>query len=240
MVEALCEFLFEGEWNWIIPGRLSERLETEYPERREVKSGDSTRIQLLAPEITRGVQIGENWLGVHRMQPYEDWTQFKTQIKNTLALYREIAAPEKLRDVNLYFRYQIQLPPQGAPLPLAQLLPQFPADTSLGYKHWMSWNQTITVDRREKRGIAALESGAFFDPSRIPPRFFVVDVQRGVGVGVSLNLQFGFNDEKNLEWGELSDWLETAHEELKYLWAHSVSDSMQEFMGENGGINDNS
>lgn len=236
MVEALCEFFFEGEWDWTIPGRFYAQVAADYPEQQEkqvarlrvgeseAEVGGADRIILLNLDHSRAVQIGKNWLGVHRMPPYGDWTGFKTQIEQTLALYREIAAPEKLLDVNLYFRHHIRLPVTG--VPLAPLLPQFPADTQLGYGSWMTWNQTIDVDRRDKRGIARLDSGAFFDPVRIPPRFVVVDVQRGVSIGVMLNLQFGFSDDKTLEWEELDSWLHTAHEELTYLWAHSVSEKM--------------
>ena len=239
MVEALCEFFFEGEWDWTIPGRFSAEVTADYPQTREKyvarvqlsanEKEEPTgpyRVQLLNAEVSRAVQLGKNWLGVHRMQPYGDWKAFKTQIEEALALYRRIARPDRLFDVNLYFRHQIDLPVQGAPLP--QLLPQFPADTKLGFNYWMAWNQSITIDRREKRGIATVESGAFFDPAKIPPRFLVVDVQRGIGVGVLLNVQFGFNDEKKLDWDELSDWLEVAHEEAMYLWAHSVSPQMWE------------
>lgn len=246
MVEALCEFFFEGEteWDWTIPGRFYAEVAEEYPQRREKRiarvilsaneseeAAGPYRIQLMNAEVSRAVQLGVNWLGVHRMQPYGEWSDFKAQIETMLGLYRQIAQPEKLFDVNLYFRHQFQLPVEG--FPLEQLMPQFPAALDLGSSSWLTWNQSIDIDRREKKGIARVQSGAFFDPVKIPPRFLIVDVKRGVGVGVMLNLQFGFNADKPLEWEELDDWLENAHEELAQLRARSFSDSAWESMQEN-------
>ena len=95
IVEAICEFRFSADTDWdlTIPGRLHERLGSEYtgkPRSQEVVQAELdretsalrvsqavARVQLPSADGTRMVAVGPRVLSVHVLKPYPGWEEFR-------------------------------------------------------------------------------------------------------------------------------------------------------------------
>ncbi len=128
LAEALCEFRFaEGAepWDWTLVGLLYQRLSDEYPKRQQnslrlaVDSQESgtgqnvkigvERMQFLSDDGLALVQIAPNQLIVNRLRPYPGWNEFRAQLVDVLAAYRDVAEPQSLIRVGLRYINRIEI-----------------------------------------------------------------------------------------------------------------------------------
>lgn len=121
IVEALCEFQFvpSQPWDMTIPGLFYEKINNEFPVKREKmalgigfhpKEGGieqrvetSQRMQYLRSDKTALVQIGRDLLTVNHLEPYPTWQTFKPLIINNFKLYKEVANPKGFKLIGLRY-----------------------------------------------------------------------------------------------------------------------------------------
>jgi uncharacterized protein (TIGR04255 family) len=137
LIEAICEFrLAAGEdWDGTLPGRLFDRISSEFPERTQVRQvgvhvelhgdGDSQahitqasdRVQLKRSDGSAMVQIGPNLFAVNHLRPYPSWDDFRALILRQLDEYLPLLSDvPPLSRLGLRYINRLQLPHEGCDL----------------------------------------------------------------------------------------------------------------------------
>lgn len=129
VIEAVCEFRFEGSqpWDWTIPGLIYDRIKSEFPKKRqqnvlevamqpgegkisqEVKAGIA-KMQFLREDEAALVQIGPDLLAVNHLRPYPSWPIFKALILKQLQIYRDVGNDRSLKRIGLRYINRIDMP----------------------------------------------------------------------------------------------------------------------------------
>ena len=152
VVEALCEVYFaDSTWDDTIPGTFYERIKKEFPRRqqREIQEAQialgrgtaSAGVQRLPPWMQflteKGdlmIQIAENLLVVNQMRPYPHFEEWEPVIYRALAVYSEVALPQKVGRIGLRYINRIETPGKRIAMEdYFTIYPQLPK--SLGNTH---------------------------------------------------------------------------------------------------------
>jgi uncharacterized protein (TIGR04255 family) len=134
LVEAICEFrLAPGSaWDWAIPGLLWERLQADYPTRKQLfeqvivvgtaaSSSPSVptpmppieRLQFFSTDESRLVQVGPNLLAINQVRAYPGWDEFRRRILAVVSAYSGLAAPTTVARIGLRYINRLPLPTDG-------------------------------------------------------------------------------------------------------------------------------
>jgi len=124
--EAVCQFKFHNkkEWDWTIPGIIYQKIEKEYPIKKQLtafgfnfslqkENVESTEflpllkkpegMRFLNKDNNRFIQIQEKSLSIFMQQPYSSWDEFKKQIMKTLDIYVKELKPEGIVRIGLRY-----------------------------------------------------------------------------------------------------------------------------------------
>jgi len=128
LIEAACEFRFppDSDWDNTIPGRLYERIEQKFPNKR---SGKHVNIRLgieeeqfhpsfdardrtifSNEEETQVVQLLPRVLTVHRLPPYTSWDAFQPLVIEVLGACFDLVDVERLHRASVRYRNHIEFP----------------------------------------------------------------------------------------------------------------------------------
>lgn len=128
IIEALCEFQFSptSPWDLAIPGLVYEKIQRDFPKRRQVKHLDvdvsaksegveqevrtTDRIQFLRHDEKALIQVSQNLLAVNHLRPYPTWEGFLPLIRKGFDAYYEVAKPVSIQRIGLRYINRIELP----------------------------------------------------------------------------------------------------------------------------------
>lgn len=129
VIEALCEFFFEGgKWDTTIPGLFYEKAKKEYPQKRVIthtelkvdlsSAGEAiqtrrvpeARTQFIRPDGSALVQIAHNLLVFNQLKPYPKFEAWKPKALEAFSVYKELCQPEKISKIGIRYINQILIP----------------------------------------------------------------------------------------------------------------------------------
>ncbi len=126
--QFVCEFRFEpgSPWDLTIPGLIYERLQGDFPKRKQearyesrlkkAKQGlehevtKSEQMKLLNESESALVQIGQNLIAVVHLRPYPGWEDFLPMINRGLEVYKEVARPAGINRIGLRCVNLVKIP----------------------------------------------------------------------------------------------------------------------------------
>ncbi len=245
LLEALCEFHFvSGEpWDWTIPGLFYQCVESEFPVRQQqnvmqfqmTPTSDGTgsmtqqgiaRMQFLREDRSALLQVGPDQLIVNQLQPYRNWDTFKATIENALENYVKSAHPHAIDQISLRYVNRIELPP--APEQIEDYINTYPKVPNDENQTWASWAQHVQIMREDLAAMMTVQSGSRIEaPSEADetgtaqPNNFVM-----------LDITFARLPAEPLPLSSVSNWIETAHEEIETLFLASITTKSRARFGE--------
>ena len=159
VIEALCQFQFEAgqEWDIAIPGLVYQRVQDEFPKRRQqkgfevlfspdtskVKPLSSDRIQFLRADDSALVQLGPDLLAVNVLPPYPGWDSFKRLILGALESYSEVARPANLKSMALRYINRVRVPALRFEIDdYLRFSPRVPSELP---QTFVGWGQNVSI-----------------------------------------------------------------------------------------------
>lgn len=248
LVEAFCEFRFAGgePWDWTVPGRFYGSIELDYPQRSEQQfvkvqmtptangltpgvQGGVDRLQFRSAQGHRVVQVGPDLLSIHQLTPYSNWIDFKAEVERVLNFYWSAAKSEHI--IALSLRYINHVPLSSGKIYFEDffaIMPNLPGDKE---EHWLSWAQKVDVLLPEHHAILSVQSGTVFEDNVRPPQFAEVGAQPEIKVAVLLDFTFSHDGEQPLQPSDISNWLDTAHDNIELRFSESLRPQLKELLG---------
>lgn len=125
LIEAACELRFDpsGAWDLTIPGRLFDKLQPEFPERKQllaveltVKAADKPEyrqienLQFLSKDGKNVVQIREHSVALSRLAPYPGWENYSPLVEKVLKSYIALSGEETIARLGLKYVNRISIP----------------------------------------------------------------------------------------------------------------------------------
>lgn len=128
LVESVCEIRLDSgmPWDLTIPGRLFDKLQPSFPERRqtlglEVKVNSLSlpeppdyrqieSLQFLSPGGKDIVQVREHSVSVSRLAPYEAWEKYKPTALGVFENFKAVAEESSIARVGLKYINRIVVP----------------------------------------------------------------------------------------------------------------------------------
>lgn len=123
--EAVCTFDFgdTSEWDPTYQGLIYADLKSSYPTKKTAttygvrqRKGEEKpsvveepRTRLFSEDENKLVQIGEHYLSVHRLAPYDSWDAFHKRIEQAYQAYDEVVAPTRIDRIRLSYINGIRL-----------------------------------------------------------------------------------------------------------------------------------
>ncbi|MEW5868375.1 MAG: TIGR04255 family protein [Chloroflexota bacterium] len=237
LVEALCEFRFAENttWDWIVPGQLYDRIQTDFPERSQIQSVGFQfpaspninsvasihqlpgRVQLKRADGSAMVQVGHNLLAINQLKPYPSWEEFSSLILSILEEYRKVVGNLVLERIGLRYINHLIVPDQLAAISdMITLTP--PLSGSLA-RPIRSFYQRYETEQDNPKGLLIHQTGTQQDEQANP--VFVLD------------LDFGSTQVQGLKSAQdVKAWLDLAHERLYEAFIASLNPKLYaEFKG---------
>jgi len=221
LIEALCELQFQpGQpWDWTIPGRIYERVQQEYPKRREMNvlevdlraagteieqevKGGVARMLFLRDDERGVIQVGHNVLAVNQLEPYSNWETFRKMIEQALGVYAEIAQPAQIRRIGLRYINRIKLPSVSEAGQFVLFLPQVPEAVP---HPPASWAIRVDIPYSVCEHLR-LQSAVLID---VP--------------AILLDIEFATEEPYNPFEHEWRAWLERAHSEIEQVFEATIT-----------------
>ena len=124
LVEAVCEFRFApaGSWDWTLPGRLYDRIGSEFSEKDElegiaveVAAGKTEiaqapdRLQMKRKDGSALVQVGPHMLAINHLPVYPGWEAFRDLALRIYSSYLEICSDAPIERIGLRYINRIPL-----------------------------------------------------------------------------------------------------------------------------------
>lgn len=135
IIEALCEFFFEGsKWDTTSPGLFYEKIKEEYPRKH---TGDYTEVEVdfppegtaiktrriekartrfIRPDSSAQVQLACNLLVFNQLRPYPKFKEWKPKALEAFSVYKELCQPEKICKIAVRYINQILIPYETFPM----------------------------------------------------------------------------------------------------------------------------
>jgi len=127
LVEAACELRLHSNnaWDLTIPGRLFEKLQPDYSERRQLlgvelevdakgqKPPDYRQIEnlhFLSKDGKNIVQVREHAIAVSRLAPYESWERYKPRVMDVFKKFEGISGGSAIARLGLKYVNRIVVP----------------------------------------------------------------------------------------------------------------------------------
>ena len=238
IIEAVCEFQLDApDWDWTVPGMVYRRIKDDFPEKREAShinfsieerpngmhpSAQTSmgRMQFWSRDQKQLMQVGPQHFSVHQFKPYTGWPIFKAHIEKLLADYEQEAPFRAIRAMSLRYVNQIQMP-QGIEdfEHILRALPQVP---NAKKEIWLNWFQQVEIFKPEFNAILGVRSGHF--PQQSDPQEPMLPVDDGETQFVMFDLMFAHVGSEPLNTEDVSDWLETAHQQIEKTFFDSITE----------------
>ena len=131
IIEAICELRFveSDDWNITLPGRLYERLQTEYASKpsqiraitaelgisQDQKHSVNVEnqlgsVQLSSKDNRHVIRVSPDSLSIHTLAPYEGWDDFAPRIMRVMDNYVDIAEPVGVSRLSVRYLNRIVIP----------------------------------------------------------------------------------------------------------------------------------
>ena len=131
IIESICEFKFTEDTNWdiTVPGLIFEDVRTEYPYKEQratqeisisppTAESDKMRSQIKRSDFAvfykedkkSLIQIGPRILSTSRLQPYQTWNDFKSQIGYAFGKLHGRVEPKEIQRIGLRYINRINIP----------------------------------------------------------------------------------------------------------------------------------
>ncbi len=238
IIEAVCEFQLDApDWDLTVPGAVYGRIQGRFPEKRQVPHVDFQveetpegispsvqtsvgRMQFHNRETKQLVQVGPQHFSVHQFKPYTGWPNYKALIEEVLADYESVAPFQAIRAMSLRYTNQIPLPNASIKFEhVLRVMPQIPDSTD---QIWTSWFQQVEIFKPDLEATLGVRSG-YFPAVRAsePP----LPLENLPTQHVMFDLLFVHVGGQPIERASVSDWLETAHEEIEKLFFDSIMEN---------------
>ena len=127
IIEAVCEFRLSSDFKWdlTIPGLIYEKIKDDFPLKEQHKVQQQTltgtnegvaqeirvseRVRLLTKDKKSFIQIGNNILSVHCIEPYPLWESFNAMIEKAYNGFLDVAKFAKLERVGIRYINRIEI-----------------------------------------------------------------------------------------------------------------------------------
>ncbi|MCZ6489508.1 MAG: TIGR04255 family protein [Acidobacteria bacterium] len=236
LLEAVCEFRFvrQSPWDLSMPGLMYKKFETRFPNKKQVKEVDylirvggqagpiqeiktRERLQLLVEDEKEIIQVGEHLLSINRLSPYSSWEEFFPLIKEALAAYREIAAPDAFERVGLKYVNKIQIP-----------------QAPFQFEHFFDFYPSLGERLPQEHGPFFMGLDFSFDKDRDRLR---LEITNGKTVKpensiIFLTLDYNSTDREILNFAKIEDWLKCAHDRIEEVFEGCLKEPSRELFGQ--------
>lgn len=233
--EALCEFRFvpDGTWDETKIGLIYHDLQKgdliTFPKKQQIPTlnfnidinetnvnhsiGTTSLSRFLAEDEKTLVQIAPYLLSVHRLRPYSGWIQLKPTILNSLEIYLKNNDQAVCQTVTLRYINQIHIESD-----LSELQRYFRFHSNVDIPSIQSFNSFINGIQISKHDDRDLLGIMLMTPQMINTN--------GTTVIFDLNYQLLKPDRMTSE--EISDWIESAHEEIENVFEDGITDELRQ------------
>jgi len=213
LVEAVCEFRFApaGSWDWTLPGRLYDRIGSEFSEKDElegiaveVAAGKTEiakapdRLQMKRKDGSALVQVGPHMLAINHLPVYPGWEAFRDLALRIYSSYLEICSDAPIERIGL--RYINRIPLLGTEFNLEDYMTLDPPLTGALQRPLAGFYQRYELQHDAPPGLLVHQTGIHVIDNA---RFLMADLDFG-----SLGLS-GLCDPARIR-----QWLDGAHERV--------------------------
>lgn len=233
VIEALCEFFFEGgKWDPTIPGLFYEKVKKEYPQKKvishtEVKvdmssEGETIQTHRAAEARTRFirldgsalVQVARNLLVFNQLRPYPKFEEWKHKALEALSIYKELCQPEKISKIGVRYINQILIPCEMILMEdYFQLYPELPVAISEAHgRFFMSLEIPIQKNHRTTVTLGNIS------PDAVGCVKYVLDIYDIIASPISFE--------------ELEALVVQAHDNIERIFENSITDKLRELFQE--------
>jgi len=235
VVEALCEFRFDpgSPWDLAIPGLVYEKVQGEFPKRRQAKVFEASisggpegieqqvkttdRMQFLRHDEKALIQVGPNLLAVNHLKPYPSWQEFLPLIQQGFDAYFAAANPKSIQRIGLRYINRIEI--AGERVELADYFefrpfvgPRLPQD----YGPFVVGIQIPFEDSRDLLRLQ-LESATVETPGT---------------VAVMLDLDYFLAQPGGVSQDDVFKWTEIAHAHVEEVFEACITDRLRQVFEE--------
>jgi len=228
--EAVCEFQFEpGEWDGAIPGLIYTQLQDPFSKREEAETVwiefDETnggpeptlrrfrRVRYQQEDGRAFVDVGEHFLAVARLQPYESWAQLKPTIMRALREYDSVAHPRGISRVSLRYRNRFRF--RQAPVKAEDHFDFYPyLGARLRDYDTIAFIVGVQMPFDEKANALRLEMTSA-SPEKGYPLVTVLEFDFHTLVGGHLSI------------ATMEEWLDTAHERIEEVFESCIKEPLR-------------
>ncbi len=230
IIEAVCEFRFAADspWDMTIPGMVYQKLEEEFPDRRqkkqfhvdvslgstepESKTATSELTQFYKEDETALFQVGEHLLTINKLKPYGVWEDFRDMIQEVLAVYRDVAQPVGLTRIGLRYINIIQFnTPRVTLEDYFKFYPSLGDDLPEEFANFITGVDTLCEDGRDLQRLVMTKAG--------PPA--------KDSTSIMLDIDYGLTKPTEVPMDDAIDWVETAHGHVESTFEACITDALR-------------
>lgn len=235
VVEAVCEFRFSPETNWVssLSDRIYENLSSHYSIRevrnpRQIKvsaTESNTDVETIAKQRRRDVflsedkkkfvQVGKHFLFVNCLKSYIGWGKFKPMISDAFEALSNIVNPQDVERIVLRYINRIEIPDSEQD----------------GIGEFFNIGPYLGPDLPHE--VTSFITGAVFP--FVDKDYCVVEIKDGETdredySAIRLNLEY--STMKPIAKQDVESWIETAHDRMESIFEGCITDQLREIFGE--------
>jgi uncharacterized protein (TIGR04255 family) len=235
IIEALCELRFEPSlpWDLAIPGLLYEKVQDDFPKRRQVRAFETSvsaspegveqqvrtadRMQFLREDERALIQVGPDLLAVNHLKPYPTWQEFLPLVQKGFSAYREAANPKAIRRIGLRYINRIEIP--GPSVDMEDYFLFYPfVGPNLPQEHG-PFIVGIQIPYEGARDVLRLQlaNASAETPDVVP---------------VMLDLDYFLTKPGEVPLAAISEWLEIAHNHVEEAFEACITDRLRQMFEE--------
>lgn len=233
IVEAVCEFKFfsEGQNDSIIPGMLFTKFSKEFPivkkknlglvipvdeNEREKDLVFNPLTQFFNEENTKIIQVGKDLLTINCVNKYPHWENYKPLILKVFDEYISLANPTGIKRLGIRAINKISIPSED-----------------LNLKDYFSFSPVSPFkdDNKLAAFILHIERSFFDDRDRLIMKNMTIVPEKEAHTSFLFDLDYVMKKATGLNFSEVSDWLEIAHNTLNDAFEISITDKLRDTFG---------
>ena len=234
LIEALCEFRFQGDSNWdlTLPGLFYREVKEKFPKKREQNAVDVQfhgsqpetgiqgtmipKVQFFSEDESCLVQLSPSLLTINHLYPYPNWDHFKALILEMLSTYSAIANPGPFARIGLRYINRIEQHEGNSVNNVLNYFPLLPHSLDQSPKNLLS---RVEIEFDEHNGILILTLASI--PGENPnTKLYLLD------------LDFVTADISDISVTNVHEWIEIAHEQIEKVFEASITDTFRQSFGE--------
>lgn len=232
LYEAVCEFIFipTGQWDGTIPGMLYNEVKEKFGNKKlrpdpagiDLPSLKNPRTkELMVTRLTQFsndgdnemIQVGENLLSVNVKKPYPHWEKYLPTIEDILSKYMEIASPEGFRRITLRYLNKIYVPIEDSSDLSSYFNFSLPLPKGINAEI-SAFNTLIEMPHNNKRDV-------------LSKRLMSLVSDKEGFRSMLFDLNFIMNKPLGIEFENVNQWLEQAHDHINNLFEISLTDKIK-------------